>query len=212
MDIGFCVVDDVATLVWLANLADLEIHPSLATVNDVGRPTVIAFDLDPGPPAGIVECCRVALWVREVFEALGMRSFAKTSGSKGIQVYVPLNTPVSYDETKPFAQGVAALLEKQHPELVVSRQAKSLRKGKVLVDWSQNDEHKTTVCVWSLRARERPTVSTPISWDEAQETLDAEDPARITFEVPAALERAAAGDPWAEVLTLEQGLPELGGG
>jgi bifunctional non-homologous end joining protein LigD len=197
--------------VWLANLADLELHPSLSKVQDISRPTVIAFDLDPGPPAAILECCRVALWVRDVFEALGLRSFVKTSGSKGIQVYVPLNTPTTYDVTKPFSQGVAQLLEKQHPELVVSRQTKSLRKGKVLVDWSQNTESKTTICVWSLRGRERPTVSTPVSWDEIGQALEEERPELLTFEAPVALERAAAGDLWAEVATLEQELPDLGG-
>jgi bifunctional non-homologous end joining protein LigD len=209
-DIDYVVVEGVADLVWLANLADLEMHPSLSKVQDMSRPTVIAFDLDPGPPAGIVECCQVGLWVREVFDALGMRSFIKTSGSKGMQAYVPLNGTATYRETKPFSQGVAQLLEKQHPELVVSRQTKSLRKGKVLVDWSQNTESKTTVNVWSLRARDRPTVSTPVSWDEVAETLESGDPERLTFEAPAALERAAAGDLWAEVLTLEQELPDLG--
>ncbi|MGI8593464.1 MAG: DNA ligase D [Solirubrobacteraceae bacterium] len=211
-DITFCVVEEVATLVWLANLADLEIHPSLARVNPVQRPTVMAFDLDPGPPAGILECCQVAVWLREVFEALGLESFAKTSGSKGLQVYLPLNTEITYATTKPFANGIAGLLSKQHPELVVSRMTKSLREGKVLVDWSQNDEHKTTVCVWSLRARDRPTVSTPVGWEEIEAALSADDPECLVFEAGAALERAARGDRFAGVLDLEQRLPALGGG
>jgi bifunctional non-homologous end joining protein LigD len=210
-DIDYVVVEELATLVWLANLADLEIHPSLSKVGAMSRPTVLAFDLDPGPPAGIVECCQVALWVRDLFGALGLESFVKTSGSKGMQVYVPLNGDATYATTRPFSQGVAQLLEKQHPELVVSRMTKALRKGKVLVDWSQNAESKTTVCVWSLRARDRPTVSTPVAWDEVEATLAAGEPERLTFEVPAAVERAAAGDPWAGVLTLEQSLPDLGG-
>jgi bifunctional non-homologous end joining protein LigD len=210
-DIEYVVVEEVATLVWLANLADLEMHPSLSKVQDMSRPTVIAFDLDPGPPAAIVECCRVALWVHELFDALGMESFVKTSGSKGMQVYVPLNSTATYSETKPFSQGVAQLLEKQHPELVVSRQTKALRKGKVLVDWSQNTESKTTISVWSLRARDRPTVSTPVTWDEVAQAVEEERPELLTFEAPAALERAAAGDLWADVLTLRQELPDLGG-
>ncbi len=211
--IDFCVVDDLPTLVWLANLADLELHPSLSRVRPIERPTVMAFDLDPGPPAAILECCQVALWLREVFDALGLQSFPKTSGSKGLQVYVPLNTPdVTYDHTKPLARAFAELLEKQHPELVVSRMTKSLREGKVLVDWSQNDEHKTTVGVWSLRARERPTVSTPLAWDEVERALAAGDPECLVFEAPAALERASRGDPFAPVLELEQSLPSLGAG
>jgi len=211
-DITFCVVEEVATLVWLANLADLEIHPSLARVDPVSRPTVMAFDLDPGPPAGILECCQVAVWLHEVFDALGLESFAKTSGSKGLQVYLPLNTEVTYATTKPFANGLAALLEKQHPELVVSRMAKSLREGKVLVDWSQNDQHKTTVCVWSLRARDRPTVSTPVAREEIEAALSAGDPECLVFDAQAALGRAARGDLFAGVLELEQRLPALAGG
>jgi bifunctional non-homologous end joining protein LigD len=211
--IDFCVADDLPTLVWLANLADLELHPSLSKAQKIERPTVMAFDLDPGPPAAILECCRVALWVREAFEALGLRCFAKTSGSKGLQVYVPLNTvEITYAHTKPMARAFAELLEKQHPELVVSRMTKSLRKGKVLVDWSQNDEHKTTVGVWSLRGRERPTVSTPVAWDEIERALSREDAERLVFEAPAALERAAEGDLFAPVVELRQRLPELGAG
>jgi bifunctional non-homologous end joining protein LigD len=210
-DIDYCLVDEQATLVWLANLADLEIHPSLARVPAVQRPTVMAFDLDPGEPAALLECCRVAVWLRDVFDALGLECFAKTSGSKGLQVYVPLNVETTYAETKPFSQGLATLLEKQHPELVVSRQTKSLRKGKVLVDWSQNDEHKTTVCVWSLRARERPTVSTPLRWEEVEEAVAADDAQALVFDAPAALARAADGDLFAPVEALEQRLPDLRG-
>ena len=211
-NITFCVVEDVATLVWLANLADLEIHPSLALVDPVQRPTVMAFDLDPGPPAGILECCQVAVWLREVFEALKLESFVKTSGSKGLQVYLPLNTEITYATTKPFANGLAGVLSKQHPELVVSRMTKSLREGKVLVDWSQNDEHKTTVCAWSLRAKDRPTVSTPVAWEEIEAALEAGDPECLVFQAEAALDRAAHGDLFAGVLELEQRLPELGAG
>ena len=179
--IDFCLADDLPTLVWLANLADLELHTSLALAVDVTAPTIVAFDLDPGPPATIVECAEVALRLREAFEHLGLEAFPKTSGSKGMQVYVPLNTPATYAQTKPFARGIAQVLERRHPELVVSDMKKSLRTGKVLVDWSQNDEHKTTVNVYSLRARERPTVSTPLRWEEVEGVLESRDPEELAF-------------------------------
>jgi bifunctional non-homologous end joining protein LigD len=206
--IHFCICDDLPTLVWLANLADLELHPSLSKVPDVERPTVMAFDLDPGPPAGIAECCEVALILREALGRIGLECFPKTSGSKGIQVYVPLNVDgVDYDHgTKPLSQALARHLEAEHPKLIVSSQKKELRKGKVLIDWSQNDEHKTTVSVYSLRARERPTVSTPLAWDE----VEAADPDALVFEAGDVLERVEErGDLFAHVVELEQQLPEL---
>jgi bifunctional non-homologous end joining protein LigD len=205
-DVNYCVCNERATLVWLANLADIELHTSMSLAHAIERPTMMVFDLDPGPPAGIEQCRQVALWLRDIFEPLGLRSFPKTSGSKGLQVYVPLNTDdVTYDDTKPFARAVAELLEKQHPELVVSRMTKELRKGKVLVDWSQNDEHKTTVCVYSLRAKDRPTVSTPVTWEEV------EGGAELRFEQHEVLERVDRdGDLFAPVLTLTQDLPRFG--
>jgi bifunctional non-homologous end joining protein LigD len=206
--IQFCVCDDLPTLVWLANLADLELHPSLSTVPEVERPTVMAFDLDPGPPAGIAECCEVALILRDALSRVGLECFAKTSGSKGIQVYVPLNVEgVDYDHgTKPLSQALARHLEAEHPRLIVSSQKKELRRGKVLIDWSQNDEHKTTVSVYSLRARERPTVSAPLDWDE----VAAADPDALVFEAADLLERVEErGDLFASVVELEQRLPEL---
>ncbi len=203
--IDFVLCDDLPTLVWLVNLADLELHPSLALAKDPDRPTVMAFDLDPGPPAGIAECRRVALLLRDTLADLGLECFAKTSGSKGMQVYVPLNTPIAYDDTKPFAHGLARLLENQHGELIVSSMKKSLREGKVLIDWSQNDRHKTTVAVYSLRARERPTVSTPLTWDEVED-----EDCRLLFEADDALERIERhGDLFEPVLTLRQRLPKL---
>jgi bifunctional non-homologous end joining protein LigD len=207
-NIDFCLANDLPTLIWAANLADLELHTSLSLAVDIERPTMLVFDLDPGEPAGIVDCCRVGLWVRELFDGLGLESFAKTSGSKGLQVYVPLNVETSYDETKPFSRAVAELLEKQHPDEVVSRMTKSLRPGKVLVDWSQNDEHKTTVNVYSLRAKERPTVSTPVGWDEVEACLRAEDADVLTFTSDDVLARVEEqGDLFAPVLTLKQELP-----
>ena len=206
--IDFCVTDDLPTLVWTSNLADLELHTSLAKVGDVTSPQILAFDLDPGPPATIVECAEVAVRLREIFDHLGLQAFAKTSGSKGMQVYVPLNTPTTYDVTKPFALALAQLLERRHPELVVSDMKKALRTGKVLVDWSQNDEHKTTVCVYSLRAKDFPTVSTPITWEEVESVRASRDPDELSFTSADVLERVAdAGDLFAAVEELEQELP-----
>ena len=206
--INFCICDDLPTLVWLANLADLELHPSLSKVPDVEQPTVMAFDLDPGPGTGLAECCEVALILREALAALGLECFPKTSGSKGVQVYVPLNVDgVDYDHgTKRLSNALARHLESQHPKLIVSSQKKELRKNKVLIDWSQNDEHKTTVGVYSLRARERPTVSTPLAWDE----VEAGDPDALVFEADDVLARVEEhGDLFAPVVDLEQRLPEL---
>jgi bifunctional non-homologous end joining protein LigD len=208
--IDFCLCEDLPTLVWLANLADLELHPSLALAADVTSPTILAFDLDPGEPATIVECCDVAVRLRVALDSIGLQCFAKTSGSKGMQVYVPLNTPTSYDVTKPFALALAQVLERAEPDLVVSDMKKSLRGGKVLVDWSQNDEHKTTVGVYSLRARERPTVSTPITWDEVESVVASRDPDELVFTTDDVLARVAArGDLFAPVATVEQELPKL---
>jgi bifunctional non-homologous end joining protein LigD len=207
--IQFCLAQDIPTLVWAANLADLELHTSLSLGKDILRPTMLVFDLDPGPPANIVQCCKVGLWVRELFGGLGLESFPKTSGSKGLQVYIPLNTPTTYDETKPFAHAVARLLEDQHPDEVVSDMKKSLRVNRVLVDWSQNDDHKTTVCVYSLRAKERPTVSTPVTWKEVEQCLKKEDPDLLVFETADTLKRVEKmGDIFADVLTMKQRLPK----
>ncbi|MEA2211316.1 MAG: bifunctional non-ous end joining protein LigD [Solirubrobacteraceae bacterium] len=208
--VNYTLCQDRSTLVWLANLADIELHTSLALADRPERPTMLVFDLDPGPPAAIVECCQVGLVLRGLFAALGLESVAKTSGSKGLQVYVPLNTPVTYAQTKPFARRVAEVLEQRLPELVVSRMTKRLRGGKVLVDWSQNDEHKTTVTVYSVRARERPTVSAPVSWEEVRACQDAQDPDLLTFETGQVLERVASdGDPFAGLLSLRQALPSV---
>ena len=207
----FCLVQDVASLAWAVNLADLEMHVPLHRARDVDRPDSVVFDLDPGAPADLVACCEVAILLRDLFERLGLKSFAKTSGSKGIQLYLPLNTRATYEETKPFARTVAETLAAQKPRLVVSNMKKSLRGGKVLVDWSQNDPHKTTVCVYSLRARERPTVSTPVTWEEVGRCLQARDPALLSFETDAVLRRVEQrGDLFAPLLTMKQKLPRLG--
>ena len=166
---------------------------------------MMVFDLDPGAPAGLLECAEVALVLRGLFEQLGLDCAVKTSGSKGLQVYVPLNSEVTYAQTKPFARRVAELLEQRLPELVVSRMTKRLRAGKVLVDWSQNDAHKTTVTVYSVRARERPTVSAPLQWDEVQRARADGDASALSFETDQVLARVAQyGDLFASVLDTVQ--------
>jgi bifunctional non-homologous end joining protein LigD len=209
--IDFCVCDGLPTLVWMAQLATVEFHPSLSISRAPKRPTVLAFDLDPGPPADIVDCCHVALRLRDLFGHFGVQCFPKTSGSKGMQVYVPLNSKkVNYEVTKPFAKGVAQLLEKQTPDKVLSKMKKVEREGKVFVDWSQNHPSKTTVAVYSLRARERQTASTPVTWDEVEATADSGKAADLRFEADAVIDRFERhGDLFAPVLELEQELPDL---
>jgi bifunctional non-homologous end joining protein LigD len=204
----YCVVDDLSSLVWLAGIADLELHTSLAHARTVDSPTALVFDLDPGPPAGIVACCRVALLLRRLMGDLGLECLAKTSGSKGVQVYVPLNSDASYDETKAFAHSVARLLARRHPDLVVERMTKRLREGKVLVDWSQNDRNKTTVCAYSLRALARPTVSTPLRWLEVERAVRARRGDALVFEARDVLSRVDRhGDLFEPVLSMAQRLP-----
>jgi len=211
-NVNYILADNLPTLIWVANLAAIELHPSLSLAKNITCPRMMVFDLDPGPPANIVQCCQVALWLRGIFEHFGLQSFPKTSGSKGLQIYVPLNTPTNYDVTKPFAHALARLLETDHKELVVSDMKKQLRVGKVLVDWSQNDEHKTTVSVYSLRARERPTVSTPVKWEEVEQAFKKKDTKLLVFEAGQAIERVEKmGDLFEPVLTLKQKLPRLPG-
>lgn len=219
--IDFCLVNNLPTLVWVANLASLELHTALHRAPDpargtpgplgLGDPDSVVFDLDPGEPAGVAECARVALWLREALDHLGLVSVVKSSGSKGLQLYVPLNTPVTYDRTKSFSLALAQILERAHPKAVVSNMAKEQRRGKVLIDWSQNDEHKTTVCVYSLRARPQPTVSAPLRWTEV-EALQAGSAGAggALLDAGQVLERVAAdGDLFAPMLTLEQTLPSF---
>ncbi|MFN8161470.1 MAG: non-homologous end-joining DNA ligase [Solirubrobacterales bacterium] len=210
--IDFCVCDDLPTLVWMAQLASLELHPSLSLAESPDSPTVLVFDLDPGPPAGLVECCAIAVRLREIFDHFGLRAFAKTSGSKGLQVYLPLNSGATYEETKPLAGAIARLLEKQTPEAVVAKMGKKTeRSGRVLVDWYQNHPRKTTIAVYSLRARERPTVSTPLTWEEVESAARTGDPAPLVFEAPEVLRRVESlGDLFGPVAELRQELPDLG--
>ena len=195
--IDYVVLEDLAGLVWTANLAALELHTHMWRV-DREAPDMVVFDLDPGPPATIVECCQVAQLLRPLLEADGLSPVAKTSGSKGLQLYARADAFSSSEQTSSYAKGLAQRLEKEHPDLVVHRMTKSLRDGKVLVDWSQNSSAKTTVSVYSLRARERPTVSTPVTWDEVAACSAPED---LVFTSDDVLARVAQqGDLFAPLL------------
>ena len=204
----YCLANDLPTLVWAANLADLELHTSLSHKDKIERPTMTVFDLDPGPPADIVQCCQVGIWLRDLLAKMKLKSFAKTSGSKGLQVYVPLNTPVTYDDTKGLSRSLAQHLESEHPDLVTSNMSKAVRKGKVFVDWSQNDEHKTTICVYSLRAKEEPTVSTPVTWNEVENCLKKKNAELLKFRSDQVLARMEKlGDLFEPVQNLKQKPP-----
>jgi bifunctional non-homologous end joining protein LigD len=207
--IHYLLIDEVATLAWVGNMAGLEVHGPMARADDIDAPTLVVFDLDPGPGAGMLDCCRVALEIHEVLDDLDLAAWPKTSGSKGLQLYLPLNTPHTHEHASAFALAVAQLLEKQDPKRVTSVMKKDLRKGKVFVDWSQNSFHKTTISPYSLRARPTPTVSTPVSWDEVEAGAGGEP---LTFVAPEVLERVAdLGDLFAETATLEQELPSARG-
>lgn len=207
-DMHFCVVNNLPSLVWLANLADLELHTSLARAPAIGRPTMMVFDLDPGEGADILNCAQVALWLREKLASMKLECFPKTSGSKGIQLYVPLNTAVDFARTKAAAHEIANAIAADHPDAVVTKMLKTLRRKKVLIDWSQNDDHKTTICVYSLRATERPQVSTPLTWPELERLRKRGDPDAFRFGPDVILARVEKqGDLFEPVLKLKQRLP-----
>ena len=208
-NIDYCVIEDLAGLLWAVNIGSIELHTSLHTRDDLHRPTALTFDLDPGEGVDVVRCAEVALWLRDLLGGIGLCALVKTSGSKGLQVYVPLNTDVTYAQTKPAARAIAEAMEARHPDRVVSRMARALRPGKVLIDWSQNTEHKSMVCAYSVRAKERPTVSTPVAWDEVQDAVAARQPAGLVFELGDVLQHIAdRGDLFAAVLTTEQRLDQ----
>jgi bifunctional non-homologous end joining protein LigD len=212
-NIDYCVIEDLAGLLWAVNVGSIELHTSLHTRDDLHRPTALAFDLDPGEGVDVVGCAEVALWLRDLLAGIGLCALAKTSGSKGLQVYVPLNTGVTYAQTKAAARAIAETIETRYPDRVVSRMARALRPGKVLIDWGQNTEHKSMVCAYSVRARERPTVSTPVTWDEVQDAVAAQDASLLVFELGDVLERVAdRGDLFAPVLTTEQRLDQIPSG
>jgi bifunctional non-homologous end joining protein LigD len=204
--VDFCAIDTPAALVWLANLASLEIHPMLQRKANLARPTMLVFDFDPGAPAGFVEAAEVAIELHDLLGRLGLESCLKTSGSKGVHLFVPLNTAVTFEQTKDFARAVATLLEQQDPDRVTTNMRKDLRTGKVFVDWSQNDTHKTTVAPYSLRAREQPTVSTPVTIAEL--TAAVKKKKTLAFTAPEVLKRVEKlGDLFAPMNELKQKLP-----
>ncbi|AFM22880.1 non-homologous end-joining DNA ligase [Desulfomonile tiedjei] len=208
--VDYCTIDGLASLIWVANLASLELHTSLSHSDNVLRPSMIVFDLDPGEPAGLLQCVEVSLIFRDMLRDLGLAGFAKTSGGKGLHLYVPLNTETDYDRTKTFAQALARSLAKRMPKLVTANMRKDLRKGKVFVDWSQNDDHKTTVCVYSLRAREKPTVSAPIAWSTLETCHKKKNASGLVLDTEQVLKQVEKeGDLFAEVVSLRQKLPEL---
>jgi bifunctional non-homologous end joining protein LigD len=209
-DINYCVLNDLPALVWVANLADLELHTFLHRAPAMTRPTALVFDLDPGPSADIITCCEVATWLKAIFDGLNLECWAKTSGSKGLQVYVPLNTSETYKKSKAFAHAIAEFLETRRPETVVSKMQKKLRLGKVLVDWGQNDSHKTTVSVYSLRAKESPSVSTPLTWKSVSLALKKNQPTGLSLSPDEIIRRAEReGDLFAPVLSVRQKLPQI---
>ena len=204
--IEYCVIDEPASLVWAANMAALELHAPMALAEDLETPRMVVFDLDPGPPAAIRECARTALAIRDVLAAVELEAWPKSSGSKGLQLYVPVNTPCTHDDAASFALAVGQLLEKQDPASVLTSMTKADRKGKVFVDWSQNVRHKTTIAPYSMRARPHPTVSTPVTWDEVEEAADGATELRFLW--TDVLERVEdGGDVFAPVLSVEQVLP-----
>ncbi|SFL33247.1 non-homologous end-joining DNA ligase [Pelosinus propionicus] len=209
--INFCLAQDLPSLIWAVNLAAIELHTSLSRSDDILRPTMLVFDLDPGHPATIVHCAEVALMLHKILLESNLKSFPKTSGSKGMQIYIPLNTQtITYTQTKEFAHILAKTLEQQNPSLVVSKMKKDLRKGKIFIDWSQNDDHKTTVCVYSLRAKKYPTVSTPVTWEEVKTAYLQQAPDQLSFTTNQVLDRVQKmGDLFAPVLELQQTLPNF---
>lgn len=207
--IQYLMVNDLASLVWAVNLASLELHIFLAKGQDILKPTSMVFDLDPGPPADFLDCAEVAVQLRDILEEMGLQSWVKSSGSKGLQLYVPLNTKVTYQQTQPLAKSLAEALERGNPDRVVAKMAKDLRGGKVFIDWSQNSDHKTTVCVYSLRAkREEPFVSFPIDWDSLEKAVKKDDLSVFLVTPGEAAERLEKeGDLFSEVLTMKQKIP-----
>jgi bifunctional non-homologous end joining protein LigD len=209
-EIHYCVLDEPAALVWAANMAALELHAPMALAEDLDAPRAVVFDFDPGAPAAIPDCAEVALMVRSLLEGVGLQAWVKTSGSKGLQLYVPVNGPLTHDHASSFALAVGQVLEKQHRSRITTTMAKAVRPGKVFIDWSQNNRHKTTIAPYSLRARPEPTVSTPVAWEEVESAADGREPLR--FEWRDVLDRVAReGDLFADVLTEVQELPAARG-
>jgi bifunctional non-homologous end joining protein LigD len=209
-EVNHCVINDASSLLWAANLAALEIHVPMALASKPDRPTAMVFDLDPGAPATMIDCLRLGLKLQKLLAGYDLQCFAKTSGSKGLHLYVPLNSVSTFDQTKTFAKMLATQLEKQEPDGVTATMSKAVRAGKIFVDWSQNDRHKTTVCAFSLRALSSPTVSTPITWAEIKSAEKSGDPTKLVFDPVTVLKRLARGNnSFSEVPTLKQKLPKI---
>ena len=199
---NFCLVDGVASLRWIANLATIELHVFLGRASSLQQPTAVLFDLDPEPPAGLADACRVAMVLHHRLRALGLTSVVKTTGGSGLHVLVPLNSPCGYAQTRAFARAIAAELASEHEGIVASAVRRSERRGTVLVDWAQNSERRSMVAPYSLRASDVPLVSAPVSWEEVQAG------AELWFgpgEVLARIERL--GDPLEAAVSLVQRLP-----
>lgn len=207
-EIQSIIINDARTLLWAADLGMIEIHPFLHSVPDLDRPAHLVFDLDPGERASILDCCDVALMLRDCLAGMDLQSLVKVSGSKGLQLYVPLNTPVTYDVTARFAKVVTEKLARRQPKRIVTKMAKELNRGKVLIDWSQNADYKTTVSVYSLRATsDWPYVSMPLTWEEV-ESAKRQGAGSLQFEPETALKRLRKlGDLFAPLLTTRQQLP-----
>lgn len=204
-DVDYLRIDEPAGLVWAANSAAIEIHPGLARAGSLDEPSFVVLDLDPGEGSDILTCCRVARILKAYLDKVGLEAWPKTSGSKGLQLYVPLNNGTTYDRTRPFAETLAHVAESEHPDLITSAIEKATRRKKVLIDWAQNASSRTTVAVYSVRARDVPSVSTPVTWDEVASAESKQD---LTFDTDAALDRLQRlGDLMAPVLTIQQGLP-----
>lgn len=206
-----CLVNDAETLIWVANLACLELHVPLAKAASPERPDSMVFDLDPGEEADIIDCARVALILRDLLSRLRLTGWVKTSGLKGLHVFVPLNCrEATFEATKEFSKAVAVILQKNYPELVTAKMAKESRKGKVFINWSQNDASKTMICVYSLRAREKPVVSFPLAWGELEHLAGEGAPEKFHIVHSEALRRVETmGDLFREMLVKEQRLPHL---
>lgn len=203
----FCVVDDVASLLWVANQNAIELHAFLSGADDLDEPLAVAFDLDPGPGRGLLDSCRVALSLRDYLGDVGLAAFPKTTGGRGLHVFVPIDAGHTYPETKPFAREVADRLAAAHPDLVTSGTRGAERAGRVAVDWAQNSRMRTTVVPYSLRSADLPLVSTPLRWDEVEEVIRAGTAERLALgpdEIPDRVARH--GDPFAPVLRLSQSL------
>ena len=204
----YCVIDDLPSLMWVANLATIELHPLLSTIEGTERAPAMVFDLDPGPPASIVDCCRVALFLREELASRGLEAFPKTSGWKGLHLHVPLDAAATFERTKHFSRELAVRLAKRHPDVVATEVSRERRAGRVLIDWRQNDPNRSVIAPYSMRSTPEPGVAAPLSWEEVEAAGDPGE-VELRFSPQGVLERLERGDdPFAAVPHLGQALPD----